>query len=56
MNFRRKIAVSLLLCTALCVAAFAQVVHIPDPKLRAVVSEAIGDNPITQLTRLGSVG
>ena len=56
MNFRRKIAVSLLLCTALCVAVFAQVVHIPDPKLRAVVSDAIGDNPITQLTRLGSVG
>ena len=45
MNFRRKIAVSLLLCTALCGATFAQVVHFPDPNLRAAVAEKIGANP-----------
>ena len=41
MNFRRKIAVSLLLYTALCGAAFAQVVRFPDPNLRAAVAEKI---------------
>ena len=60
MNFRRKIAVSLLLYIALCGAAFAQVVEIPDPNLRRVVRETLNlpaGSPITQramerLTRL----
>ena len=42
MNFRRKIAVSLLLCTALCGATFAQVVHIPDPNLRDAIRAELG--------------
>ena len=45
MNFRRKIVVNLLLYTALCGAAFAQVVHFPDPNLRAAVAEKIGADP-----------
>ena len=45
MNFRWKIALSLLLCTALCGATFAQVVHFPDPNLQAAVAEKIGADP-----------
>ncbi len=45
MNFRWKIAVSHLLCTALCSVAFAQVVHFPDPNLRAAVAEKINADP-----------
>ena len=51
MSFRRKIAVSLLLCTALCGATFAQVVHFPDPNLRAAVAEAIDADP-DRITRV----
>ena len=42
MNSRRKIMLHLLLYMTLCGPAFAQVVHFPDPNLRAVVAEAIG--------------
>ena len=45
MNFRQKISVSFLLLAALCGAAFAQVVHFPDPNLRAVVAEDLGVDP-----------
>ena len=60
MNFRQKIAVSFLLHAALYGAAFAQVVHFPDPNLRAAVAESIGVDPdhitrvaLQRLTRLG---
>ena len=45
MKFGQILAVSLLLYTALCGAAFAQVVHFPDRNLRAAVAEKIGANP-----------
>ena len=44
MRFFRKSAVSLLLCTALCGAAFAQVVNIPDPNLRDAIRTELGIN------------
>ena len=50
MNFRQKIAVSLLLYTALCAAAYAQVVHIPDPKLRSAIRESLNLPPGLHLT------
>ncbi len=51
MNFRQKITLSLLLTIVLGSIAFAQVVHIPDPNLRAAVADALGiprGSPITQ--------
>ncbi len=45
MNFRQKITLCLLLYMTLCSPAFAQVVHFPDPNLRAVVAEAISADP-----------
>ena len=51
MNIRQKITLNLLLYIALSSAAFAQVVDIPDPSLRAAIAEALNiahDAPITQ--------
>ena len=51
MNFRQKIALSLLLYLVLGSVAFAQVVELPDPNLRAAIADALGvphDAPITQ--------
>ena len=51
MAFGRKITVCFLLYIALCGAAFAQVVEIPDPNLRRVVRETLNlpaGSPITQ--------
>lgn len=45
MKFRQKIMVYLLLFTVHSLTAFAQVVDIPDPHLRAAVSERLGVNP-----------
>ncbi len=42
MNFRQKITFSLLLTIVLGGVAFAQVVDIPDPNLRAAVADALG--------------
>ena len=57
MNFRQKITLSLLLTIVLGSIAFAQVVHIPDPNLRAAIADALDiprGAPITQedMTRL----
>ena len=60
MNIRQKITLNLLLYIALSSAAFAKVVDIPDPNLRAAIADALNiahDAPITQedmnrLTRL----
>ncbi len=51
MKFRQKIAFSLLLYIVVCSAAFAQVVHFPDPNLRAAILEALDivDCPDVQL-------
>ena len=49
MNFRHKIALSFLLTIILGGAAFAQVVHIPDPNLRQAVSEALNVPPGTPI-------
>ena len=51
MKFRQKIALSLLLTFVFGSVASAQVVHIPDPNLRAAVREAldIADRPDVQL-------
>ena len=51
MNFRQKITLYLLLYIALSSAAFAQVVDIPDPNLRAAIADALNithDAPIIQ--------
>ena len=51
MTFRRKITVSFLLYIALCGTAYAQVVEIPDPNLRAAILSALNrldGDPITQ--------
>ena len=51
MTFRQKITLSLLLTFVLGGAAFAQVVDIPDPNLRAAIADALGiprGSPITQ--------
>ena len=51
MNFRQRITLSLLLAIVLGSAAFAQVVDIPDPNLRAAVRDALilpADASITQ--------
>ena len=51
MNFRQKITLYLLLYIAMCSAAFAQVVEIPDPNLRAAIADVLGiprGAPITQ--------
>ena len=50
MNFRRKITVSLLLCTALCGSAHAQIVDIPDSNLAQAVRSALRLPPNVQLT------
>ena len=50
MKFGQKITLSLLFFIILCNVTFAQVVHIPDPNLRAAVLEALGrphDSPLT---------
>ena len=55
MNFRQKITLSLLLYIALHSLAFAQVVEIPDPNLRAAIREFLNlpaDTPITQTEML----
>ena len=51
MNFRQKITLSLLLTILLGGVAFAQVVEMPDPNLRAAVREAldIADRPEVKL-------
>ena len=64
MKFRQKITLSLLLYIALCSAAFAQVVDIPDPNLRSAIREALelpDEIPLTQpemqrLTKLDAGG
>ena len=48
MNFRQKITLYLLLSIVLGSVAFAQVVNIPDPNLRATVREALNGGVITQ--------
>ena len=51
MNFRQKITLYLLLSIVLGSVAFAQVVDIPDPNLRAGIAEALDvphGAPITQ--------
>ncbi len=51
MNFRQKITLSLLLYIVLGNVAFAQVVEIPDPNLRAAIRDALNlpaGDPITQ--------
>ena len=51
MNFRQKITLYLLLYIAMCSVAFSQVVEIPDPNLRAAITDALGiprEAPITQ--------
>ena len=51
MNIRQKITLNLLLYIALSSAAFAKVVDIPDPSLRAAIADALGvprGSPITQ--------
>ena len=48
MNFRQKITLYLLLYIAMCSAAFAQVVDIPDPNLRAVIREHMRIAEITE--------
>ena len=48
MNFRQKITLYLLLYIAMCSAAFAQTVDIPDPNLRAVIREHLQANEITK--------
>ena len=51
MTFRQKITFSFLLCVVLCSVAFAQVVEIPDPNLRAAIADALDiprGSPITQ--------
>ena len=48
MNFRQKITLYLLLSIVLGSVAFAQVVDIPDPNLRAALSEALDGAPITR--------
>ena len=51
MKFRRTIALSFLLYIVQCSAAFAQVVGIPDPNLRAAIAETLNiphNAPITQ--------
>ena len=47
MNFRQKTTLYLLFFIILCNVTFAQVVHIPDPNLRAAGREAlnIADSP-----------
>ncbi len=60
MNIRQKILLSLLLYIALSLPLFAQVVDIPDPKLRVAITEALGiaqTAPITQnaLRNLGEI-
>ena len=50
MNFRRKIGVGLLLCTALCSAAHAQIVAVPDSNLAQAVRAALRLPPNVQLT------
>ena len=64
MKFRQKITLSLLLYIALCSAAFAQVVGIPDPNLRSAIRGALelpDEIPLTQpemqrLTKLDAGG
>ena len=64
MNFRQTITLGLLLYLVLGSVAFAQVVEIPDPNLRAAIREALGvprGAPITQddmnrLTHLDVLG
>ena len=53
MKFRRKITLSLLLTIVLCGVAFAQVVEIPDPNLRAAVREALNLPVGASVTRAG---
>ena len=50
MNIRQKITLSLFLTIVLCGVAFAQVVHIPDPNLRAAIYEALELPPNSMLT------
>lgn len=50
MNFRQKITIILLLHVVLCSVAFAQVVDIPDPNLRAAIYEALELPPNAMLT------
>ncbi len=52
MNFGQKITICILLSITMCNAAFAQVVDIPDPNLRAAIRKALhltnGNLPVTQ--------
>ena len=45
MNFGRRITLSPLLYIVLCNTAFAQIVHFPDPNLRAAIIEQSNVNP-----------
>lgn len=51
MIFRQKITLSLLLTIVLGSVAFAQVVDIPDPNLRAAICEALNLNADTSITQ-----
>ena len=53
MKFQHKITLSLLLTIVLCGVAFAQVVEIPDPNLRAAVREALNLPVGASVTRAG---
>ena len=45
MKIRQKITLCILLYSALCGAAFAQVIHIPDPNLRVALRESLNLPP-----------
>ena len=50
MKIRQKITLCILLYSALCGAAFAQVIHIPDPNLRVALRESLNLPPGVPLT------
>ena len=50
MNFRQKITLCLLLYIAMCSAAFAQTVDIPDPNLRAAILDELDMTPEDSIT------
>ena len=51
MNFGRRIALYVLLYVTLCSAAFAQVVEIPDPNLRAEIRQELNLGANDVITR-----
>ena len=56
MKFRQKIMVYLLFFTALSVAAFAQVINVPDPNLHVAIREFLNLPPGVPLTRAAILG